>query len=90
MQKCTKKQEVPCHSGSCPPCIVYYVCSKADLCLQLLQVEAYELKGAPPAAQPTPSPKPTPMHPVWDLVAGSMSGATAVMITYPLDLVRTR
>ena len=30
------------------------------------------------------------VHPVWDLVAGSMSGATAVMCTYPLDVVRTR
>ena len=28
--------------------------------------------------------------PVWDLIAGSASGATAVLITYPLDLVRTR
>lgn len=29
-------------------------------------------------------------HPVWDLLAGSTAGATAVMLTYPLDLVRTR
>lgn len=31
-----------------------------------------------------------PTHPVWDLLAGSTAGATAVMLTYPLDLVRTR
>ncbi|MEW5319738.1 MAG: hypothetical protein WDW38_010872 [Sanguina aurantia] len=31
-----------------------------------------------------------PTHPVWDLLAGSTAGATAVMCTYPLDLVRTR
>lgn len=30
------------------------------------------------------------VHPVWDLLAGSASGATAVILTYPLDLVRTR
>ena len=36
--------------------------------------------------------KERPMHvsPVVDLLAGSASGATAVLITYPLDLVRTR
>ena len=28
------------------------------------------------------------VHPVWDLLAGSAAGATAVMLTYPLDLVR--
>jgi hypothetical protein len=28
------------------------------------------------------------VHPVWDLMAGSAAGATAVMLTYPLDLVR--
>eukprot|EP00878_Enallax_costatus_P041830 GHUV01048725.1.p1 GENE.GHUV01048725.1~~GHUV01048725.1.p1 ORF type:complete len:168 (+),score=37.62 GHUV01048725.1:545-1048(+) len=28
--------------------------------------------------------------PLWDLLAGSASGATAVLATYPLDLVRTR
>lgn len=28
--------------------------------------------------------------PLIDLVAGSLAGATAVMFTYPLDLVRTR
>lgn len=27
---------------------------------------------------------------MWDLLAGSLSGATAVMLTYPLDLIRTR
>jgi solute carrier family 25 protein 16 len=31
-----------------------------------------------------------PVHPIWDLAAGSLSGASAVMVTYPLDLVRTR
>ena len=30
------------------------------------------------------------VHPVWDLLAGSAAGATAVVLTYPLDLVRTR
>lgn len=36
--------------------------------------------------------KEMPMHvsPIVDLLAGSASGATAVLITYPLDLVRTR
>lgn len=28
--------------------------------------------------------------PVLDLVAGSLSGGTAVLFTYPLDLVRTK
>lgn len=32
----------------------------------------------------------SPVSPLWDLAAGSMAGATAVLITYPLDLVRTR
>lgn len=27
-------------------------------------------------------------HPVWDLLAGSAAGGTAVLLTYPLDLVR--
>ena len=31
-----------------------------------------------------------PVSPVIDLLAGSAAGASAVMITYPLDLVRTR
>ncbi|KAK2080763.1 hypothetical protein QBZ16_000617 [Prototheca wickerhamii] len=31
-----------------------------------------------------------PVNPLWDLLAGSAAGATAVLITYPLDLVRTR
>lgn len=31
-----------------------------------------------------------PVSPVIDLLAGSAAGATAVLITYPLDLVRTR
>lgn len=31
-----------------------------------------------------------PVSPVIDLLAGSSAGASAVMITYPLDLVRTR
>ena len=31
-----------------------------------------------------------PVSPVWDLLAGSAAGGTAVLITYPLDLVRTK
>lgn len=27
-------------------------------------------------------------HPVWDFFAGSAAGGTAVLLTYPLDLVR--
>lgn len=30
------------------------------------------------------------IHPGWDLLAGSAAGATAVLATYPLDLIRTR
>lgn len=41
------------------------------------------------AAEPAPAPGQM-THPVWDLIAGSASGAAAVMATYPLDLVRTR
>jgi len=29
-----------------------------------------------------------PVSPVWDLLAGSAAGGTAVLLTYPLDLVR--
>lgn len=29
-------------------------------------------------------------NPVWDLLAGSAAGATAVVLTYPLDVIRTR
>jgi len=29
-----------------------------------------------------------PVSPVWDLFAGSAAGGTAVLLTYPLDLVR--
>ena len=28
------------------------------------------------------------VHPLWDLLAGSAAGGTAVLLTYPLDLVR--
>jgi solute carrier family 25 protein 16 len=38
----------------------------------------------------TSSAAPATSHAVWDLIAGSLSGATAVAATYPLDLVRTR
>jgi solute carrier family 25 protein 16 len=31
-----------------------------------------------------------PVSPVWDLLAGSAAGGTAVLATYPLDLVRAR
>ena len=30
------------------------------------------------------------VSPLWDLIAGSMAGVTAVVLTYPLDVVRTR
>jgi len=30
------------------------------------------------------------VNPVWDLLAGSAAGGSAVMLTYPLDLVRNR
>ena len=30
-----------------------------------------------------------PVSPVWDLLAGSAAGGTAVLATYPLDLVRS-
>ena len=36
------------------------------------------------------APPPQRVSPVVDLLAGSTSGATAVVITYPLDIVRTR
>ena len=35
-------------------------------------------------------PSSAPPSPVWDLLAGSAAGGTAVLATYPLDLVRAR
>ena len=44
----------------------------------------------PPQAPPQPQHQHQHLAPVWDLVAGSLAGATAVILTYPLDLARTR
>jgi len=49
--------------------------------------------SSPPISDPAPAARPDPspvVHPVWDLLAGSAAGASAVILTYPLDLVRTR
>ena len=57
--------------------------------------ERFRAVIAPAALRLQPQPQapsgPRPRPPVWvDLLSGSCSGATAVAVTYPLDLVRTR
>ncbi|KXZ49123.1 hypothetical protein GPECTOR_23g52 [Gonium pectorale] len=48
------------------------------------------VSGSGPAGAEPPRPKRLTLVPGWELLAGSAAGATAVLMTYPLDVVRTR
>ncbi|KAG2433676.1 hypothetical protein HXX76_008046 [Chlamydomonas incerta] len=57
---------------------------------------ATEASPAPAASSPPAPPaaaapaRAARLGPGWDLLAGSAAGATAVLLTYPLDIIRTR
>lgn len=52
--------------------------------------EATPAPAASPVAPAAASARATRLGPGWDLLAGSAAGATAVLLTYPLDIIRTR